>query len=384
MLHLFKKVYVEFDSIIDNNIDRLVLSEVHGKGVLNSIEKLFAGAQLGYFTSLDEAVGEGKQYNNFLELLVAINAHTDETGKIVVIYADQASFLKVACNWMKAVFANPTAEGSWTFLKYHFLKETYLNPLLKDSVFGAEFVQAQFDNCNVTRAQFDSVYNSITEDFSGYASFVNSIATQLSVEMLMASYLYNGSDKQAFKTKAEQLVKRDMMAFIIEGRDCLWANLTKQEMTDVFADIQSYTLDNLATANTDPILDSFFNSNIYLNQTAIHAGSQINWDYFDTQAKVDKFVRDYSTLLLKFETAARPDAPSLLRLDYIKYLGTGKFTDEALDKVMEFELNNLNCSMFYSHGRSKFNPYFVDFVLEPIRAGQTDRSYLAPYELRTA
>ena len=57
MLHLFKKVYVATDHIIDVSFDRVVISAEHGHDLLESLKASQQGQLLGYAKQVKNLIG---------------------------------------------------------------------------------------------------------------------------------------------------------------------------------------------------------------------------------------------------------------------------------------------------------------------------------------
>ena len=65
MLHLFNKIYLATDNVIDTNVDRVVISNENGIDTLDSI-KAEQGDLLAYGKSVDEVIGTDKTYSSSL------------------------------------------------------------------------------------------------------------------------------------------------------------------------------------------------------------------------------------------------------------------------------------------------------------------------------
>ena len=58
MLHLFNKVYLEFDDKIEINFDRVVISERYGIPMLDQLNKVSYGELVTFGKSYEEVIGE--------------------------------------------------------------------------------------------------------------------------------------------------------------------------------------------------------------------------------------------------------------------------------------------------------------------------------------
>jgi hypothetical protein len=71
MLHLFSKIYLATDNIVDVNFDRVVVSDTHGIDVSDAY-KLNHGTLIAYGKDLPDIVGEGKKYSSVVALFESL------------------------------------------------------------------------------------------------------------------------------------------------------------------------------------------------------------------------------------------------------------------------------------------------------------------------
>jgi len=59
MLHLFNKVYLEFDDRIENHLDRVVISQQYGDQMYELLEKAVLGKLILYGKTFEDVIGDG-------------------------------------------------------------------------------------------------------------------------------------------------------------------------------------------------------------------------------------------------------------------------------------------------------------------------------------
>ena len=64
MLHLFNKIYLSTDNVIDNNIDRVVISDPNGIDVLDSVSADFDIDGDGIPSKIDNVYGDSEGLND--------------------------------------------------------------------------------------------------------------------------------------------------------------------------------------------------------------------------------------------------------------------------------------------------------------------------------
>jgi hypothetical protein len=113
MLHLFNKVYLEFDDRIEINLDRVVISEEHGYPMHQLLDKVSYGELLAHGKTYQEVIGV--DLNGFIS---SIKSHGDTTGKKVVIYCDKHAYKSFIAQWFKVILPNLDFDGFKTIIDY--------------------------------------------------------------------------------------------------------------------------------------------------------------------------------------------------------------------------------------------------------------------------
>jgi len=93
MFHLFNKVYVISDNLIDINFDRVVISEKYGIQMSNELDKVSYGELLMYS---DTFANLNKSFDEFIK---DIDQHSKDSKKRMVVYVDDKAFMELVVNW---------------------------------------------------------------------------------------------------------------------------------------------------------------------------------------------------------------------------------------------------------------------------------------------
>ncbi len=261
MFHLFKKVYVAFDDMIDINNDRLVISETNGVGMLHDLDGVADGELKAYAKSLEELIGEGKQFENFLLFLNFLNRHFETSNKKLIIYCDKISHQKLITTWIKILLPNASFDTAYGILASHVFQvkmfgtstlSTYIRP----------YRLTQEDNYT-SQLEYFPVFQSIQVDRNVYSAFLTYIKDSISIEYILASYVYNGSCKEELKKIALEKLKVGVQNYLLECKAYLLSNLVNKSIISKFQPTVTYDLSNLNDVVSDPAFDVWFEKSLW-------------------------------------------------------------------------------------------------------------------------
>lgn len=304
MLHLFKKVYLDFKSP-SVNADRL-----------NYIEG-----------------------QSLFELLCSAKLLDSKTKNKTVIVLKPQKFIELSTQWFKSIFENPTSEACFTILRCHLLKENYL--------IDASVQRATHEKIYIDSAEFLSLYNRIE------AIDVSLFLEEPSFEFLLSSYLYNKSFKQELKEIIHVIAKDDIENFILEIKDTILINSYNPKLQKMLG-LRHYDYTNLDEIIHDEKLKWFFDC--FVN-------GKINWGQFRNSDFQNLFIQQCSTFLREWVYSADANfcRTNLVKLQLIPIITEQSISDDELDKLIRV---NLHSSSFSENSRELFNLYFLDHILE--------------------
>jgi len=365
MLHLFNKLYIDFEETISLDFDRVVISANNGFGLKDGITKIHGGNLLGFATSYDELIGVGKSYPNFFTFIHSLK----NVDKTTIIYTDKANFYKVVANWYKVIMPNATADEVSKYVKSNWYRAkvwSVSRRRIAQSVVSIE--HETFDSDLLT-----TEWNNVTVNSSDWTDFITEQAGKFSIELLLASYIKDGSRKSELKSIMKVLLKKQIENTLYELKEEVVSNLNnKSYMTALGA--STYDIDTFYNAIDDTALSPFFKSTIWKSEY-IKVGS--SKQSIDISAVTADDITAYKNL---YTTIGQTDYMMEIKLlDYIDFVkGDGELSDTQLDQIIQDEIDNpLRFGSFYGPSLESVNTYFVDHILQQKKDNNTDS--LNPY-----
>jgi hypothetical protein len=340
MFHLFSKVYVASDSTINLDFDRVVISNKYGIGMYEALDKVSYGELCAYGKTIDSALN-GKTFSAFINSLLQ---KVNNTGKKVIIYVDDNNFSKFMSLWFKSIFLNPTTESSWKIIDDYIRKEK----ILKNWRYSSTSTESDIFK-EVTEVKFIEHFN------EAQPQNLSSITSELSFEILLASYLADGTQKDSLKQTLNTLLNRSMQELVIEIKHTYVKNYKKPAFPSLpveltfFSDSSLYKSESIGRVSGSSSVDLIgaTSEDIELfKQTAVKVLTE--WDQFNSNSNI------------------------VNRVGLINFVRT-EITDEQLNYLINFEKTSLSNNRLYSSAdEEKINIYFLDFVLNSTQENLTD------------
>jgi hypothetical protein len=343
MLYLFNKVYIANDSTIDDNLDRVVISEQYGIQMHEALNGIVSGELIAYGKSLEDIL-TNLSYETFINNL---NTRANQTNRKIVIYADDINFSKFVAIWFKSILKSPTANSSWNILNSYIEKEKIMKNWRYASMLTNSTIFSQ-----VTKENFIRHFNSIE---TSYSLNVNN----LSFESLMATYLSSGEKKEDFKNTLINILNRSMQELLLEIKCTYIKNYKKINFIDLDVDI-----------------DFFTKSSLYPNEHLGRVSTQSVVNITGaSQEDIDKFKLVATKILTEWEEF-KTTSSVVSRISLIDYVRT-ELTDDQLNYLINFEKISSGANRLYSStDEEKINVYHLDFILN------SNAEDLAPYILK--
>lgn len=358
MLHLFKKTYIQIDSLIDVKNDRLIISKDVG---MPDGSKVSIGEVLHHVDDITKIVGKGKEYENIFFLFKAISQKNTINDKPFVIYVDKQTFLTIMSTWFKAIFANINTVSSYKIIKAHFDREKLVGSLeTKD--FDA------FDTFQPSLQEWESVFGKTTVSESQAKDILTEVDYNLSIEFLLSSYVNNKTQKEKLKIAIQKLVKRQIEQTIIEAKYTTYRKLLRKGFATKLG-LKLNTFDNIDAYSVDPAL-KIVNDSSFLKQ--------IGTPKFGKSSNIDlKSITDSD--LDELDLFINKVYPELEYKNYfqsyVKYVRKDEMTDSDLDTFIlnESDADEPFCSTI---DLENINIYFIDFVLQNLQTPDNLKAYL--------
>ena len=375
MLHLFNKIYLSTDNVIDNNIDRVVISDPNGIDVLDYI-KNDNGDLLAYGLTVADVIGSGKTYSSYIDMFDKLGDKSTSTGKRVVIFADDTSFNKIIAHFYKTIFANPDKTAC---------TELLTNTIFKYDVFGKGRFSRNAGNTDLTTAinisSFGTEYDAASVDNTEKSNFVTKFKSGFSVEVLLATYYNNGDTKADLKTIIKVLMKKDLEKYLLELKEIFFVHLLNKSFTDKLSLAKTYDWSNYS----DVLTDTTTYANLFLTDR-IWSYKYMNFASTGDNVKFDGITSTDVTNFKQFTTISGSSwneenvytqvKSDVNKLDFLDIYTD--FTDARLTALLDAEATFENAAgSFFSIDLETVNHYFVQTILE----NKTDNTFLAKYSI---
>jgi len=375
MLHLFNKIYLATDSVIDNNIDRVVISDPNGIDVLDYI-KNDNGELLAYGKAEADVIGSGKTYTSYVNMFDKLGDKSTSTGKRIVIYADDTNFNKIIAHFYKTMFANPDKTAC---------TELLTNTIFKYDVFGKGRFSRNAGNTDLTTAidisSFGTEFDAATVDSTEKSNFVTKFKAGFNIEVLLATYYNNGDTKSELKDVIKVLMKKDLEKYLLELKEIFFVHLLNKSFTDKLSLAKTYDWSNY----NDVLSDSTTYADLFLTDR-IWSYKYMNFASTGDNVKFDGITSTDVTNFKQFTTISGSSwseenvytqvKSDVNKLDFLDIYTD--FTDTRLTNLLDAEATFENAAgSFFSIDLETVNHYFVQTILE----NKSDNTFLAKYSI---
>lgn len=376
MIHLFNKVYVSSDNLIDVNLDRIVISSKYGHPMKQSIDEVSYGLLLTYSTSLQEAIGEGKQFSDWLDFFQTINEYTKQSGKKFIIYCDDSSLMALLSVWFQTILPNANKES----IKH------LVNSLAfrYNAFYKGRFFQNN-GNTDYTFHLETSLFDSSYIEVDDAIQLPEEIKTKVGVEYMLASYLYDGkSYKHELKAALKTLITKDLQKYLYELKEIFLVHMMTKRFTDRLSLQKQYNFSNFEDMleEDSKFVKVFMDKDIWTYpymSTPTSSMDRINLEAI-TEEDV-KVLKEFT--VIAGECWDEESVYNFVKSDISKldFLGIYKnFNDELLFKIIDTESKFEHAAgSFFSIDLNTVNHYLITALLEA--NDKKDNGFLKLYSL---
>ncbi len=229
MLHLFNKTYLEIDSFINLNIDRIVISKEAGLNLLENLKQLYIGRLFACGATLSDVVGTDKIYPTFASMLDFCYEFNNTADKKIVIYCDKATYMTLSSMWFKMNFKEIDSTAAYRIIKASFSKDILLGGKTVHNL-EDEYLQAL-----PSQLEFHNAYQLATVDASSLTSFMSKIADGKSIEYMMSSYFVDGSYKDQLKKSVRFMINRHVEVSLYEVWKSIQTNILRKSVQEALS-----------------------------------------------------------------------------------------------------------------------------------------------------
>lgn len=388
MFHLFKNVYLASDDVIDVNNNRIVISETNGFGMLIDLDSVAHGTLNDFATSLDELIGSGKKYENFLQFINSVNHFSDESATKVIIYCDKTAFLQLSVHWLKALLPNATMDDLYGVVSSY----QFQNRMFGTSEYAAVTRAYRLNQVSdyITIQEFNQVFTSTVVNTAVYEGFINLVKPHLSIEFILASYISNKSCKEELRSIAYSKLKVGMQQYLYECKDFILSNILNKPVFDKFSPTVIYSLTNLEEITRDPAFDIWFDTALW-DIESIGIPSSKSKFHFDrmSPSQFDKF-KAHMEIFLEQNTIFINPEPVFENLTWVEWIlenlnmcRASTLSDSDLNKLVEYQISsnkpNAQFTVFEVTEKDRYNMYILNQIKQAVADSQNNK--LQPFVL---
>jgi len=224
MLHLFNKVYLEFDEKIDINYDRVVISDQYGKPMLSELDKISYGELILYGASYENVILANM---DLVRLVEKIKTHSDSTGKKVFIYCDTKAYKTFLTQWLKTILPNLNISSFKKILDLLVYNQRAVSNTQLSSNYSVKLQNIWNKNGLGDAAEY---WEKETNLNSGRLENLKALNLNLSYEFLISDYLSGSLNyKQKLKTTLHMFLRRWFKELFTDNRQMVLLNLTNHK-----------------------------------------------------------------------------------------------------------------------------------------------------------
>jgi hypothetical protein len=219
MLHLFNKVYIDFDDKIEVNNDRVVVSEQAGFQMGTELDFAAKGTLISYGTSWDQVL-DGKR---MIEFLIEIKQFGESNKKKIVIYCDKKSYKEAVAVWFRMILPNLDLDGFKKLMDITIYKERIVSNTQLGSTSSLNLNQLW-----TGLDDLDDYWYAAADKVDGQdQSNVKFLEFKLSYEYLLADY-FSGSDNYVDQLRYTNhlFLKRFFQEVFTDNRQMCLLNIT--------------------------------------------------------------------------------------------------------------------------------------------------------------
>lgn len=357
MFHLFDKIYLEFDTKVSYNFNRIVISN-KGAAQLDPETTVTQTNQFHYAKTVDTLIGVNKAFATELDFFKGLKLLGDNNSGPLIIYCDKPAFLHLFISWHKSILENVSVEDLWKIFRFSIEKETYLSKFINLPNY------LTYDNYSIENwsiEEFTTKFNNLVIDKD--RQWNKEMIPSLGIEVLLSSYLLSPSDlnKSVLKSKILLLATRTILIEIYEAKFELIVNYQNKNLHDILAVSNIETLDELFLhPRTSIFVDERLWSKDGLlypndNKTALNINA-IN------ETDISKLIDGFNIARVELPGFQKSDNQSLI-INRLPWIVKGSLTDQELNSLLN-DKNLTATTLSEATDQEKVNILFVDWILK--------------------
>lgn len=323
MLHLFNKVYLEFDDKIEINFDRVVISEKYGIEMLQVLDKVAYGQLISFGKTYEEVINE-----DFVGFISVLKNFGETSGKKIIIYCDKNAYKKFVAQWFKSTLPNLNFEGFKTIVDHTIYNQRIVSNTQLSSVYSIK-LNSVWEGLN----DIENAWNTATS--VNLKSLQN---MKYSYEFLISTYLSgDNSHKEELKKTLHMFLRRWFKEMFTDNRQMVLLNITNHKFLSSF-DIDSKLID---ITKLDPLaeieqLESYADDEIWERNENAYGECKLEGL---SDEKATKLMNTLLNIFEKFEGMQINQTVFGIK-NYVTTACAETITDEKMDELLNYVINS--------------------------------------------
>ena len=321
MLHLFNKVYLEFDDKIEINFDRVVISERYGIQMYSQLDKIAYGELIAYGKQYNDVV-----HNDFSGFIASLKDFGKQSGKKIIIYCDKEAYKKVIAQWFRSILPDLDFDGFKTIVDFTVYNQRIISNTQLSSVYSTD-LNSLWDDIGDIKEAWEETVEIEKELF-------DNLELQYSYEFLLATYLSGDkSRKEELRKTLHMFLRRWFKEMFTDNRQMVLLNITNHKFLSTF-DIDPEMVDITLLDPLAPIsqLESYADDEIWERDQNQYGDCKLEGL---SKEKAVKLMDTLITMFDKFEGMQINRTVFGLR-EYVTAACADTLTDKEMDGIIDY------------------------------------------------
>jgi len=361
MIHLFKKTYLDLDTYIDFNTDRIVISKENGVEMFDLMNEAAYGDLIAWHQDIAEVY--------WIDLISKIVEESNKRDTKIIVYCDKEAYRTFVVKWFKTILPNINIESFNILLNTAMYKE---RAIANTKLAGVN--TAKINNVKEGLGEFDALFKSTNIDPADVTK-VDAMDLAYSLEFLLASHF---AGVEEYKAPLKSVLKRFMRRWyndaVVDARETAMLNIINPIQMKVFGyDESSVNMTSLNVFKSIEGFKYFADETMYTTENNFSSGIQggLNFEGL-TSDQVNGIKETCKKMFTDFEGL---DGKSYYdAFKFFEYVTTGEdLTDTQLNEVLDYIVANPVDTAFIPRGdTANVNYVFLHHVLNIKRNNNTN------------
>jgi hypothetical protein len=325
MLHLFNKVYLEFDDKIEINFDRVVISEKYGTQMLQVLDQVAYGKLITFGKIYEEVVDD-----DFVGFISVLKSFGETSNKKIIVYCDKSAYKKFITQWFKTILPNLDFAEFKTLVDHTIYNQRIVSNTQLSSVYSV--------NLNSMWESLDGIEEIWNTTSPANRNLLKNIELNYSYEFLVSTYLSGDqSHKEQLKKTLHMFLRRWFKEMFADNRQMVLLNITNHKFLSAF-NIDPSLVD---ITKLDPLsgieqLESYSDDEIWERDENAYGECKLEGL---NDEKAVKLMNTLLNIFEKFEGMQINQTVFGIK-NYVTMACAETISDEKMDELLNYIVNN--------------------------------------------